>query len=440
VNRAWKHSFIGACALAASFAVSATEVNQATAAADAEPLSWFKAGNYAALERYYSQQQADFETGRISDEVLFQSFKKLYEDSPDDARGFDEWADAYPRSYPAMLTRGTYEYHMAFAARGDRYIKDTARSKLEAMDNWLVRAQADLGASLSRTSKPYLSAVYLLDLTTLAGDANDRRRWYDAAMQMDPSATHVRYRYMFSLRPRWGGSYAQMQEYLQQCEAQGLPEKFLASLKILIHADRAEDAMGAGNESQVLNEWGQVLSLSTIAGESPSNEALIGYARAAQDLNRPVDADRAMDQLRGRSFNDVWSLTRVGFIYVRAHRDAEAWPILQRAAELDDPWSQFVVGSNLYNGMPDLKISPRQAEGLIWIKRAAQQCSRDALNFLAAHGQKGPEGCPGTTNATESAFEWRLGGVLTCLALALVLMRRMRGRITEDPGERAGTS
>jgi len=53
----------------------------------------------------------------------------------------------------------------------------------------------------------------------LAGAADERQRWYDVAMQIDPSATHVRHRYMFGPRPRWGGSYEQMQEYLQQCEA-----------------------------------------------------------------------------------------------------------------------------------------------------------------------------------------------------------------------------
>jgi len=297
---------------------------------DTRPLDWLTSGNYPALEQFYSEQQNAFEAGKISDEALFQAFRKLDVHSPDGARAFDGWVTAYPKSYAALLARGTYEYHMALAARGDNFIKDAMEPKLDAMSNWLARAQPDLRASLGLTSKPYLSALYLLNLSMLSGAAEERRQWFEAALKMDPAATHVRQRYMFSLRPRWGGSYAQMQDFLQQCEAQGLPPKFLASLKILIHADRAEDAMSAGDQTQVFNEWGQVLSLSDVAGEPPSDEALIGYWRAAQDLNRPADAERAVKQLQGRTFEDAWSLSRVGYIYIRAHHDAEAWPMLQR--------------------------------------------------------------------------------------------------------------
>jgi hypothetical protein len=405
---------------------------------DVQPLDWLNAGSYPALEQFYSEQQRAFEAGKISDEVLFQAFRKLNANSPDSARAFDGWVNAYPKSYAALLARGTYEYHMALAARGDNYIRDTTEPKLEAMNNWLTRAQPDLTASLGLTPKPYLSAVYLLDLSMLSGTAEERQHWFEAALKMDPAATHVRHRYMFSLRPRWGGSYAQMQDFLQQCEAQGLPPKFLASLKVLIHADRAEDAMSAGDQAQVFNEWGQVLSLSDLAGEPPSDEALIGYARAAQDLGRPADAERAIKQLQGRTFEDAWSLSRVGYIYVRAHHDAEAWPILQRAAELDDAWSQYLVGMNLYNGMPSLRIPAQPAEGLLWIKRSAQQCHPEALRFLASHGQGAIEGCrdpnsavPRDLLAWDSPATWRWAGVLVSFGLVWLLWLR-RARARED--------
>jgi tetratricopeptide (TPR) repeat protein len=434
----WQRSLFCALVLMLCCLVHASEPS-GQSAEDIQPLESLNTGNYLALEQFYSEQQRAFEAGTISDETLFAAFRKLDVRSPDGARAFDGWVSAFPKSYAALLARGTYEYHMALAARGDNYIRDTTQPKLDAMSNWLRRAQSDLDASLQLTPKPYLSVVYLLDLSMLSGTPEERQHWFEVALKMDPVATHVRHRYMFSLRPRWGGSYTQMQEFLQQCKSQGLPPKLIASLEILIHADLAEDAMSAGDQAQVLNEWGQVLSLSDLAEEAPSDEALIGYARAAQDLGRPADAERAIKQLQGRTFQDAWSLSRVGYIYVRAHHDAEAWPILQRAAELDDAWSQYLVGANLYNGMPSLKISAQPAEGLLWIKRSAQQCHPEALRFLAAHGQGQMAGCqdpdfkvPRELLAWGSAATWRSAGTLVCCGLVvLLLLSRARARVDE---------
>jgi hypothetical protein len=414
---------------------AATSVGSPADSDPAQPLSWLRSGDYQSLERYYSQQQRDYESGLASDQVLYANFRKLYQDSLDNELYFERWVQAFPTSYSAHLAQGAYLYRMAWSVRGNAYRNQTAQTKFDAMQNWLARARPELAASLKLTAKPFLSTLYLLNVTMLSGSAAERQHWFEVGTSIDPANTLLRYRYMFSLRPRWGGSYEQMEAFLRQCEEAHQPPQLLARLRMLIHADRAEDAMQAGDQNKVFEEWAEVLRLADIAGESPSDEALIGYTRAAQDLNKPAEVERGVKLLQGRKFDDAWSLGRVGYIYGRLHRDAEGWPLLVRAAELDDPWAQFLVGSNTYDGIPSLQKSPDQAAGMIWIRRSAQQCFPDALRFLAAHGEVQPSQCRRNT------FIWweallRFGGpaLLTSLILGWMQIRRARAAATGEAG------
>jgi TPR repeat protein len=80
---------------------------------------------------------------------------------------------------------------------------------------------------------------------------------------------------------------------------------------------------------------------------------------------------------------EAWVLTQIGWIYAQEHRDAEAWPYLLKAAELNDAWAQFTVGKTTYLGCPDINLSADRNAGLVWIKRSADQHFAEAEAFLA---------------------------------------------------------
>ena len=230
-----------------SAAPTAATTDTTTDASTAQPLEWLKSGNYSALEEYYSQRQRDYEAGNTSDQQLYASFRRLYENNLDNEGNFDRWMQAYPASYAATLARGAYLYRMAWSVRGDNYIPETSNEQIAAMRNFLTRARADLLASLKMTRKPYLSTLYLLNAALLDSRKAERRHWFELGIAMDPQNTLLRIRYMFGLRPRWGGSYAEMQSFMRQCEDQKLPPALLARLGMFIHADMAEDAMRAAD-------------------------------------------------------------------------------------------------------------------------------------------------------------------------------------------------
>lgn len=431
VSSTWLLFFLVVLGAGSLRAAEDREAPPTAAVADADPaqpLAWLKSGDYPALESYYSRQQQRYEAGSIPDDKLYASFRKLYEESPDNEGFFDRWVAEYPNSYSAALARGIYLYRMAWAVRGDRYLSDTASHQIEGMKDYLTRARPDLLASLKLTDKPYLSTLYLLNVAMLNGTAPERRQWYERGTTIDPDNTLLRYRYMFSLRPRWGGSYQRMQEFLAQCEKENLPPRLIARLNMLIHADLAEDAMRRADTQKTFDEWREVLSLAADAQEEPGTEALIGFTRAAQDLSRPADAERGLKLLEGRSPKDAWSQSRLGWIYVKAHQDDRAWTFLMRAAEQNDPWAQFFIGHTTYDGEPTLKKTPDQQAGLVWIRRSAAQCFPEAVQFLAARGEKESSDCKRRSSADR---EWvRLVpvavGLLTSLVASLIAASRKR--------------
>lgn len=365
----------------------------ATSVTVVQPLVSLKSQDYAALDGYYSRIQREYEAGRLSDQQLYAEFRKLYEDSIDNERYFDDWVQSFPKSYPARLARGAYLYRMAWAARGERYIQETPRSQVSAMENFLARARPDLLDSLKLTPKPYLSALYLLNVAALDGSRSECRHWLNRGTAIDPAGIMVRYRYMWSLRPRWGGSYDEMHDYLRRSQAEHLNPQLLARMAILIHTDLAKDAQTEKDRAHAFSEWGQVLTLARTAREEPSTEALVGYSTAAWELHRRADADKALEELARRDVNEGWALAKIGWLYVQEHRDREGWPFLQRAASAGSPWAEFAVGKTLYEGCPDLNLPADHSAGIEWIKRSADHCFNEAGEFLASHQLPAPPYC-----------------------------------------------
>lgn len=412
-----------------------------------QPLKWLEAEDYTTLDGYYTKIQGDYEAGRTSERELYDAFHTLYDENAAHERYFNGWVAAFPDSYVALLARGTYFYRVASFTRGAEFLDRTSRQQIAAMTGYLDRAEPDLIASLKLTAKPYLSTLYLLDINILDGSADQRRRWFEQGTAIEPGNWHLRERYMFSLRPRWGGSYEQMQAFLRDCEQLNLDPALLATLAIPIHSDMAEDAMRAdengrvGANVEVFNEWEKVLNLAKQAGEEPSTEALVGYTRAAWDLQRRSAADRGLEQLLEREIDDSWSLTRVGYVLAQEHRDAEAWPLLLKAASLNDPWAQLTVGKTIYQGASDLNVPADRAKGVSWITRAAEQCFPEAVTFLSSHEHIAVRGCNSTRvkklfaqldTAWVGVIHWGLWAAAMTLIMGWIARSRARPRRQHD--------
>ena len=385
-----KRSVAGvACAMLAGVALGLFSPSQARAivgtavAADSEQLTWLKAGDFKSMERYFSGLQRSYEAGQLSDKQLYQGFRSLYQDDDTNAPYFNQWVKAYPKSYSARLARGAYLYRMGWVARGYEFINNTPPERIARMEDYVAKSRPDLTDSLKLTAKPYLSALYLLNVEILDGSADARRHWFDLGTLIDPNNSLLRMRYMFSLQPRWGGSIDKMAAFFNECVRRNAPAATLAELRLSLASEMAEALPPKASSAERLGRWNEVIELAQAAGEPPPPQALAAYARSAWDSNRRDDADRSLAKLAQLDVNDAWTLSQMAWIYVHEQRMAEGWAVLTRAATLNDAWSQFAVGKTLIQGCPEIKLTADRAAGRLWIQRSADQGFAEAIAYLA---------------------------------------------------------
>ena len=282
--------------------------------------------------------------------------------------------------------RGSYYYRMAWATRGSDWTRNTPQKQIDAMRHYAALAQADLLASLPMSGKPYISTLYLLNVAMFDSKEEERRHWLDLGNQIDPGNFLLRRRYMVSLMPRWYGSYPRMRGFLEECRRQHLPEALLARLDAIIHTDMAQGWSNAGNDAAAYEQWQIVLELSKVSGEPPPADSVYAYTRLAWILKHREEADRGLSQLEGMHVQEGWMLTQMSGIYVQEQRMPQAWSALHKAAALNEPWAQYLIGKTIYLGCVDINQAADPDGAMAWFQRAADQGLAPAKAALRVTG------------------------------------------------------
>ena len=294
--------------------------------------------------------------------------------------GFDSWVAAYPDSYWAHLARGIFYIDTAEKRRGTDWAREVPAESMAEMHRYLKLAQTDLEKALTLTRKPYHSLVELIIVSRYSDKRASRRKWLDRANQMEPNNIAARYQYMFSLTPRWGGTYRAMERFVRESEAQGVSPEVLRVLKAEIPKDKAGMAEIRKEYAEAMRYYREALSLNP-PGEDDffRIELLEGYVRAAYELKRLADVTSELDELI-RIGPSGWACVQRAWLYEQDKQYDKAWPLYLKGVELGNSRSQYVVGWNLYNGAPS--VPQDRAAGVELLRKSAAQGEFGAQKFL----------------------------------------------------------
>lgn len=113
-------------------------------------------------------------------------------------------------SYIAYAARGKYKTALGFESRGGKYINETPKYKLVEMQRWFDEGADDLLAALKINPKLTPAYVTLITMAKAADMPFTKEQILARAEQTDPRSFYLRYHYMTSLVPEWGGSYEEM--------------------------------------------------------------------------------------------------------------------------------------------------------------------------------------------------------------------------------------
>jgi hypothetical protein len=220
--------------------------------------------NYEELDQLYKQYLDLYAGHKITAEELTKKFE-TFARTPDLGPRYDEWVNAFPESYSARLARGIYRSATAWEKRGSNLANNTSDAQFRGFGEMLLEARSDLKASLALNSRPVNSYSYLIRVTKGIGDdgqevwqvdwhdllyavlrldlkaviaicrnliqgsneshQDTKRDLLDAALILDPEAMDVRFEYMDSITPKWGGSEEMLAQFYAESNQSPMSDK-----------------------------------------------------------------------------------------------------------------------------------------------------------------------------------------------------------------------
>lgn len=247
-------------------------------------LSLLSSNEFGKVDEVVGAVQRRFENGELTEYDLRNAFRPFYRA---DEKSLRNWVANSPRSYSARLALGTLLKRLGGKARGTEYISKTPQKNIDEMERYFQLSESELRTSLELTKMPYLSIFHLLEINGNRADRSASDALLQRANKFLPNNALVRNRYAIYLLPRWGGSYAEVQRFIESSERQGAPRNVIVQLNAIMHNDighslREQGEIVAANEQSEL-----ALRLGQTVGENFSVEFL---SSSRYDLCRPPNA------------------------------------------------------------------------------------------------------------------------------------------------------
>lgn len=319
----------------------------------------------------------------------------------------NEWVKKHPASYAALMARASFYYFQGLEARGARYISETQPENIQTMEFFLEKSRADLERSLALTQKPYLSRLTLMSIARVSGGRKEEAMHFREAARLAPQSVELRLAHMTSLEPRWGGSYREMEAYVQQGRAQLKDAAAADRLAARVPAYRGDELRRKDDLAGALAQYDEAIALYPAVG------TLCERAHVLSKLKRDAEAFADVKLALSKTPDHRYCLSQAAYVASRESNATEAIAMLTRVIEADprsvhvfnqrgwrfqqagkmelayqdylasarlgDGWGQLMTGKMQWAG---LGTQANREEALGWLRMAAEQGHPDAKESL----------------------------------------------------------
>ena len=210
----------------------------------------------------FEERSRRYENAFTTDPAYESPLQKLYAaicaSDPEVAAALDKWVHERP-SYRSYAARGIYEMNLGYRQRGEKFIKDTPAGDLRRMEQSFGRARVDLTAALKLNPKFTPAYTALILIAQGNGERDEAQRVERQATREVPSTYYVRYTYIMTLRPEWGGSYAAMRAYAASVNGAARLNPRIWSLQGDEWSQRGKHAWQQGDERRAVEYYSNAL-------------------------------------------------------------------------------------------------------------------------------------------------------------------------------------
>ncbi len=241
------------------------------------------------LEKYLGQAFQDI----AHEEDLFTAYDSFGINIPDFEELLNIWAKEYPDHYQPYAARSKYYANLGWEARGEKWASETADIQFKEMRAYFKKASLNAEKALSINNKVLPVYAVLISMSKASKDDSVADRYIVKAISINPASYYVRSAYIYSLTPRWGGSYEKMIKFARQSEVDEFRNPKLSKLKgwILRDLGRVEYRKKAYKSALKYYtkalEFGDNFAIYRLRGSTYMS--LDKYGEALKDFNRAVE-------------------------------------------------------------------------------------------------------------------------------------------------------
>lgn len=207
-----------------------------------EVLSRLGRGDVASVEQTLAAYQRAHQAPDQRSETIHVFYNQLA-GAPAADRTTALWLKLAPESPFALTARATYLMNEAGLARGQEFASKTPQAAFDRMNALLAEARPLYEKAIRIAPQSMPARLLAHRAAMLTGDRRRMERSFEDATAVDPACEFLASERMMALRPRWGGSYAEMEAYADTLRAQLANRPRIAQQLVEPLVDRAEVLM-----------------------------------------------------------------------------------------------------------------------------------------------------------------------------------------------------
>ncbi len=301
--------------------------------------SLLKEKQYAALEDELSDKLARYEKGEYSDLTLFRDVRSAVRKDVSLEPLLAQWVGASPKSFFARLMKALQHTDTAFEKRGYDFSDKTSAEQLTAMQSEFGKAIVDYKAALLIKPESAIARAGLMGAARALAGGDATVDLLTESERLDPRNLSARNEAIFSLAPKWGGSFEALDSVASRAVQARLSEASQRYLKYRIDTEKANHFEVVTKEkSKSIQAWRRAAAHCPMVEIPWSNISRLAtdiedWATVKEVSNRTIAVSNAPTAIQRRG----WANEKLG-LSVEAIKDYE------QAAALGEPWSQGRLG------------------------------------------------------------------------------------------------
>jgi len=194
---------------------------------------------FKSLNTKLQEWQNSFEEDFTQESNVYDAFEVFESSDPLYEAILTSWIGKFGTTYPPYVARAIYYYQRAWDARGHKWASETTEDQFQEMRRFFTLALEDIKSALSINPKLDICYDKMINIGMAIGDDVLKKNALSIALKYNPYGYKVRATFLYSLTPRWGGSYQEMEEFVEESERYVLTNPELKTLRGQIFADKA---------------------------------------------------------------------------------------------------------------------------------------------------------------------------------------------------------